>query len=154
MFLTFFEIINELYIGVGAGVMGLAVLINHGYKTNQILGTFTVAAISIGSLIYVFQNSSEFKQPSLRKIILISGCDSGLGFSLAIDAAKIGFNVVAGFLDLQSPGAKEIKQSYKNITQIQLDITSKESIFVAVETINQYLITNPNCGIFQDFIQI
>ncbi|EFA06375.2 D-beta-hydroxybutyrate dehydrogenase, mitochondrial [Tribolium castaneum] len=142
--LTVFEIVNELYIGVGAGVVGLAVLINHGYRTNQLLRTLTVSAISLASLIYVFQSSAELRQPSLKQIVLISGCDSGLGFSLAIHAARLGFTVVAGFLDLESPGAREIKQFHRKITQIQLDVTSKESVFVAVETINQYLNSNPS----------
>ncbi|XP_063919567.1 D-beta-hydroxybutyrate dehydrogenase, mitochondrial isoform X2 [Zophobas morio] len=122
--LTVFEILNELYIGVGAG-------------------TLSLATISLGSLIYVFQSSKEMGHPSLKKIIFISGCDSGLGFSLAIHAAKIGFTVVAGFLSLESSGAKEIKAFHKNITQIELDITNSDSIFVAVETINRYLNTNP-----------
>ncbi|XP_063919565.1 D-beta-hydroxybutyrate dehydrogenase, mitochondrial isoform X1 [Zophobas morio] len=141
--LTVFEILNELYIGVGAGFVGMVVLIQHGYKTNQLLRTLSLATISLGSLIYVFQSSKEMGHPSLKKIIFISGCDSGLGFSLAIHAAKIGFTVVAGFLSLESSGAKEIKAFHKNITQIELDITNSDSIFVAVETINRYLNTNP-----------
>ncbi|XP_068895309.1 D-beta-hydroxybutyrate dehydrogenase, mitochondrial isoform X2 [Tenebrio molitor] len=135
---------NELYIGVGAGLVGMAVLIHHGYKTNQLLRTLSVAAVSLGSLIYVFQAAAEKRQPSSKQLIFISGCDSGLGFSLAIHAAKIGFTVVAGFLSLDSQGAREIKQFHSSIKQIQLDVTNNDSIFVAVETINQYLTSNPS----------
>jgi hypothetical protein len=147
--LTLFEVANELYIGVGAGLVGMAVLIHHGYKTNQLLRTLSVAAVSLGSLIYVFQAAAEKRQPSSKQLIFISGCDSGLGFSLAIHAAKIGFTVVAGFLSLDSQGAREIKQFHSSIKQIQLDVTNNDSIFVAVETINQYLTSNPSYGNFQ-----
>jgi NAD(P)-dependent dehydrogenase (short-subunit alcohol dehydrogenase family) len=87
--------------------------------------------------------------PRPKQLIFISGCDSGLGFSLAIHAAKIGFTVVAGFLSLDSQGAREIKQFHSSIKQIQLDVTNNDSIFVAVETINQYLTSNPSYGNFQ-----
>lgn len=151
--LTLFEVMNEIYIAVGAGVVGMAVLIHHGYKTNQLVRTLSVVSISLGSLIYVFNTSSPEKRKATNKqIVFISGCDSGLGFSMALHASQIGFTVIAGFLSLESEGAKEIRSMSKaNIKQIELDITHHESVFVAVEALTHFLDCNSSYGNYYNF---
>lgn len=140
--LTIFEIVNEVYVAVGAGVVGIGVLVNHGYKTNQMLRTLSVATITLGSLFFVFRTSAEMRIPTKQQLVVISGCDSGLGFSMAIHAHELGFSVLAGFLNLESPGALEIREKYKKIHQIRLDITDNESIHVAIETVVEFLKRN------------
>ncbi|KAF7281824.1 hypothetical protein GWI33_004225 [Rhynchophorus ferrugineus] len=80
-----------------------------------------------------------------KKVIIITGCDSGLGFSLAQYAADSGFTVIAAFLNLDSKGAKEIKRLYGGyIIQIQLDVTDIKSIQSALQSMEHYFNKNPD----------
>ncbi|KAJ8949232.1 hypothetical protein NQ318_022744 [Aromia moschata] len=142
--LTAFEVINELYTALGAGVLGMIVLLKHGFESHQsIKKAVSVVALTTVSLIFVTRQTEKLK-PNKKKVVCITGCDSGLGFSLAQHAADLGFTIVAGFLSLDSKGSKEIRSHYGgNIIQIQLDITSTSSIQAVVQTLEHLLIRNP-----------
>lgn len=139
-----FEVLNELYIAVGAGVLGMVVLINHGFRTHQTVKNLSVVALTTASLLFVFTREKEKLIPNKKKVVIITGCDSGLGFSLAQFAAECGFTVIAAFLSLDSKGSREIKRLYGGyIIQIQLDITDMSSIKSAVQTMDHYFSKNP-----------
>lgn len=138
-----FEVANELYTAVAAGVIGMVVLFKHGFQTHQSIKTFSVISLSVLSLIYIFQETQK-RKPSKKKVVLITGCDCGIGFSLAQHIVDLGFTVFGGFLSLDSKGSKEIKKKYgSDIIQIHLDITDSNSIKAAVQTLEHFLTKNP-----------
>lgn len=137
-----FEILNELYVGIGAGFFGMLVLMKHGFTHHQALRTLSVVSFSAVCLLYICQEPEKIT-PNKKKVVVITGCDSGLGFSLAQHAVDIGFTVIAGFLSLDSKGSKEIRKIYgSNIIQIQLDVTDSTSVQAAVQTIEHFLNRN------------
>uniref|UniRef100_A0A8C9U8X9 11-beta-hydroxysteroid dehydrogenase type 2 n=1 Tax=Serinus canaria TaxID=9135 RepID=A0A8C9U8X9_SERCA len=59
----------------------------------------------------------------------LSGCDSGFGQATARHLDIMGFRVFASVLDLQSPGAQELRQSCSTrLTLLQMDLTKTEDI--------------------------
>jgi len=74
------------------------------------------------------------------KVIVITGCDSGFGFSLAQHLASQGVLVVAGCFVMKE-GADKLK-SIPNITVIRLDVTSEESIEEAVNQVERIIEKN------------
>ncbi|ENN70633.1 hypothetical protein YQE_00679, partial [Dendroctonus ponderosae] len=166
-----FEILNELYTAVGAGVLGMAVLLQHGFRSHQTVKCLSVVGITAASLVFVFSRDKPKITANKKKVVMITGCDSGkflralledqlsyqvmvilayfslrssLGFSFAQHAAECGFTVIATFLSLDSKGSKEIKRLYGGyIIQIQLDVTDSTSIQNAVQTMEHYFSKNP-----------
>ena len=63
-----------------------------------------------------------------QKVILITGCDSGFGYSLACHVAEKHpkFKLVACCFEMDSEGAKDLIS--KGITVFQLDVTDNDSI--------------------------
>lgn len=144
--LTLFEIINELYVAAASGILGLALLVHHGMSTCHVFRTLTVTAITVGSLVFVFQRSDR-GEPSKSKVIVITGCDSGLGYSLAHHCCETGYTVFAGFLNLESQGALELQRIFDaDIRRFQLDVTDSESVRAAVEVVDRFLVSNPQHG--------
>lgn len=142
--LRIFEFFNELLVAVGAGVAGIAVIFVNGFNSNNMIKTLFVTTITSICLIYAFQSSEQIK-PNRDKIIFITGCDSGLGFSLAQHAYSMGFTVVAGCLKTDSDGAEELRNLYEQgIKLVEVDITKQETIAFALEKIKLLLIENPN----------
>lgn len=135
--LRIFELLNELFIGVASGVAGIIVLTAKGLSDAHYVRTIFVVALTAGCLIYTFQ-SSELIEPSFDKIVCVTGCDSGLGYSLAQHISSLGFTVVAGCLKLNSKGAKELKKNSRIIV-VELDITNDSNVQTVVETITKYL---------------
>lgn len=91
-----------------------------------------------------------------KKVIFITGCDSGIGHQLARRFHRLGFIVFAGCLDVNSQGALELKaaddESNKRTTQtapsnrmhtVRIDITKAESILKAVAELDGFLKKNP-----------
>lgn len=146
--LTLFEIANEVFTAMGSGFVGLFVLVYHGITTYHICRTAAVTAITVGSLVFFFQ-SSELCAPSKRKVLFITGCDSGLGFSLAQYAHEEGFTVLAACLNLKSKGALELRRLFDaEIKLIELDITQPVSVASAVEAVEDFLASNSKYGRF------
>uniref|UniRef100_A0A8C3XPI1 11-beta-hydroxysteroid dehydrogenase type 2 n=1 Tax=Chelydra serpentina TaxID=8475 RepID=A0A8C3XPI1_CHESE len=64
---------------------------------------------------------------SLR--LALAGCDSGFGQQAARHLDSMGFKVFASVLDLESAGAKELRQSCSpGLTLLQMDLTKPEDI--------------------------
>lgn len=144
-FFTGVEIGNEIFTAIGAGFLGLIVLLKHGMKSNQMLRTSCVAIITIGSFVYASQQETKLR-PTRKKVVFITGCDTGIGFSLCQHISDLGFTVIAGFLSLSSPGAKVIQKEYgEQILQLEIDITDAQNIEYAVQSVAEYLEQNPKC---------
>ncbi|KRT81454.1 dehydrogenase, partial [Oryctes borbonicus] len=157
--LRIFEFFNELFIGVASGVIGIVVLTAKGLTDAHYARTIFVLTVTVGCLVYIFQTDDQF-EPSAEKVVFITGCDSGLGFTLAEHVSELGFTVVAGCLSTNSKGAKELKRN-KKIILVELDITSESDVNTVVETITRYLearqfilwalINNAGCMVFGEF---
>lgn len=144
--LTIFEITNELFIAAASGIFGITILISHGISNHQICRTFIITTITVGSLIYVLQ-INERNEPSKFKVIVITGCDSGLGYSLAHYACENGFTVFAGFLNLESKGALELDRVFGGkIQKFQIDITDSDKVKNSVEIVEEFLNNNTEYG--------
>lgn len=64
-----------------------------------------------------------------RLFPFLSGCDSGFGQATARHLDIMGFQVFASVLDLQSPGAQELRRSCSSrLTLLQMDLTKTEDI--------------------------
>lgn len=141
-----FEFFNEIFIAVGAGVAGFGVLLVSGLGSHQFIFTLIVISLAVLVLLYVFRCPGQIK-PSNNKIVFISGCDSGLGFSVAQHTSDLGFKVIAGCLNLESHGAAELRKEYGDkIKLIQLDITKPDTISTALNAITDVLKEDPENG--------
>lgn len=83
-------------------------------------------------VLYVFYRSYQYLFPipdidPHGKYVLVTGCDTGVGHTLAIELDKQGFNVFAGVYRTENISVVKEKLSSKS-TVIQLDITNPEDI--------------------------
>ncbi|KFW77494.1 Corticosteroid 11-beta-dehydrogenase isozyme 2, partial [Manacus vitellinus] len=63
------------------------------------------------------------------RLLSLSGCDSGFGQATARHLDTMGFRVFASVLDLQSPGAQELRRSCSaRLTLLQMDLTKPDDI--------------------------
>ena len=67
------------------------------------------------------------------KVIFITGCDSGFGYSLALHTAGMGMKVVAGCFTMGE--GRRVLEETNNVTVVDLDVTSEESVMKAVELV-------------------
>ena len=75
-----------------------------------------------------------------RKCVLITGCDSGFGNSLALRLDAIGFRVYAGCLDVNSAGAHRLKAAASDLLQlVPLDVTDQRQVDAAVDHVTRTL---------------
>lgn len=63
---------------------------------------------------------------SQRDVIVITGCDSGLGYSLALHCRELGAQVIAGVLNKDGPGASRLSEN--NVHVHPLDVTDIDSV--------------------------
>ena len=75
----------------------------------------------------------------LGKCVFITGCDSGVGLSLAITSRALGFQVISSCLDDSREGARLLKDKYPDILVTQLDVTRPEDVERAKENVLQHL---------------
>ncbi|XP_060561671.1 D-beta-hydroxybutyrate dehydrogenase, mitochondrial-like [Ruditapes philippinarum] len=80
------------------------------------------------------------------KGILITGCDTGIGYATALRLCKAGFYVFAGCLNPDCDGAKTLKEKGgERLQVVSIDVTDDESIKQALETTRQGL---PGLGLW------
>jgi NAD(P)-dependent dehydrogenase (short-subunit alcohol dehydrogenase family) len=80
-----------------------------------------------------------FPSPNINpngKYVLITGCSSGFGYTLAIELDKQGFNVFAGVRNLQNASALKQQLSSRSVVFI-LDITKQEDIDAAYTMVKE-----------------
>lgn len=143
--LRIFEFCNEIFVAAASGVVGIFMLTYKGLLEAQYLRTLFVTTLTVGCLVYTFQSTDQI-EPCPDKVVFITGCDSGLGFSLAQHLCDLGFTVIAGCLKGNSKGAKELKEyNHQKIIVIELDITNDVNVHTTVETVSKY-IDSRRCG--------
>lgn len=144
--LVAFELANELFIAVGSGLVGIVILSYHGFHTNHNLRTVVVGSVTAASLYYVFHAPGK-ATASLAKVVLVTGCDSGLGYSLASHLCEAGFTVWAGCLSLESHGADKLAKLYPDqINLLPLDVTDTCSVEAIVDRLENFLTHNLDYG--------
>ncbi|XP_006817981.1 retinol dehydrogenase 7-like [Saccoglossus kowalevskii] len=75
-----------------------------------------------------------------HKAVLVTGCDSGLGLALAQYLDKRGFDVFAGILHKGGHGEVLLNASCSTrLTTLQLDVTKKDQIQQAFQTVQRKL---------------
>jgi hypothetical protein len=85
--------------------------------------------------------------PSENQVVFITGCDSGLGFSCALHAHKLGYTVVAGCLQANGEGKATLLQlCAERLHVISLDVTSGVSVQAAAEAVRTILARDPHYG--------
>lgn len=76
-----------------------------------------------------------------NKLVIITGCDSGLGYSFAVDCKRRGLHVIAGCLSGFSEGA--VKLVEQGVTVWEVDITDSASVKDFVGYIILMLMNDP-----------
>ena len=74
------------------------------------------------------------------KSVMITGCDSGVGLSMALFAQDVGFDVIATCLSISSTGAELLRS--KNIFVIKMDVTRVEDVEDARQVVGSHLRKN------------
>nr|CAD7434824.1 unnamed protein product [Timema monikensis] len=78
---------------------------------------------------------------SARHMVVVTGCDSGLGFSVALHLHSLGLTVVAACLDAHGPGATKLKAlaGLDRMHVLRLDIRDGASVEEAVHEVHLLL---------------
>lgn len=64
-----------------------------------------------------------------ERLIIITGCDTGLGYSMAVWASKLGYKVLATCLNENGEGAQKLKRQFNDqIIIYGLNVTDYENI--------------------------
>jgi hypothetical protein len=114
------------------------------------LPVLACAIAATASLLYLYKFESSTIRRLLRKrnlltvsanqAVFITGCDSGLGYSFALHAHKLGFTVLAGCLHPEGDGGKQLLQSCpERLHVLGLDVTSGSSVRAALKAVENIL---------------
>ncbi|CAB3384705.1 Hypothetical predicted protein [Cloeon dipterum] len=92
----------------------------------------------IGSAIAAFIATLEIKPEG--KAVLVTGCDSGFGYHLALRLEKLGFVIFAACLDKNGDGAKMLKkEGGDKMIPVQMNVTSDEQIASTLDEVTEEL---------------
>ncbi|CAG2053035.1 unnamed protein product [Timema podura] len=96
---------------------------------------FVAGALACGSYLYWCR---ALEVASARHMVVVTGCDSGLGFSVALHLHSMGLTVVAACLDAHGPGATKLKAlaGLDRMHVLRLDIRDGASIEEAVHEVH------------------
>ncbi|XP_066599031.1 estradiol 17-beta-dehydrogenase 2 [Prorops nasuta] len=121
--------LKALLLGL-ANIISILYLWSYGYAYTVIISAVVLLG---GTLFYWSSCSSDAVAPN--QVVVITGCDSGLGYSLALYCRHIGITVIAGVLQIDGPGAK-VLSLHENIHVHHLDITNTNSIHDFVKKVH------------------
>lgn len=83
--------------------------------------------------------------PSAARAVVVTGCDRGLGYSLAVHYRSLGLTVFAGVLDAASAGARSL--GALGVRVLPLDVTDGASVRGAAAAVRQALRDDPRLGL-------
>lgn len=95
----------------------------------------------------------EKRQLSRNNIVVITGCDSGLGHAMVRHLSMMPITIVATFLNLQSEGALLIKSIFEQKNRqaichlIEMDIVKPGDIAELVRFVTEVIRSNPGSSI-------
>jgi hypothetical protein len=110
------------------------------------LPVLACAVAGVAWLLYLYNFESSAIRRLLRKrnlstvsanqAVFITGCDSGLGYSVALHAHKLGFTVLAGCLHPEGEGGKQLLQACpERLHVLGLDVTNGPSVHAALKAV-------------------
>ncbi|XP_015120672.1 estradiol 17-beta-dehydrogenase 2 [Diachasma alloeum] len=121
---------NCLSVGFFSSVMCL-------WKSGSISSPATALLLTSGVACFYLTKRS-LRKITHRDTIVLTGCDSGLGYNLALHCHKnLSARVIAGVHGRNSLGAQELVKT--GITIQEIDITDAESVEHFVEKVREYL---------------
>ncbi|XP_076637290.1 SDR family oxidoreductase shroud isoform X1 [Colletes latitarsis] len=109
--------------------IGLVYSWNKGYKS--LASTISFCCIG-GTYLYGRRMMSRYRITSNQAVVL-TGCDSGLGYSLALHCRQLGATVIAGVFKNDGPGARSLKEN--NVHVYPLDVTKTNSVVDFVDSV-------------------
>lgn len=79
-------------------------------------------------------------------LVIITGCDSGLGYNMAIKCHNLGMNVVACVLNQNSDGANYLIKNYgkSRLNVLELDLKKSDTILRTHNSVQDLLKKNNN----------
>ena len=96
-------------------------------NTTTVVTACTTTALSVGvQLFWRRKRENEIKLRRPTRLVVIAGCDSGLGLSMALWARELGYVVLAGCLNPVGVGAELLKE--QGVTVTPLDLTNDDSV--------------------------
>ncbi|XP_076299531.1 SDR family oxidoreductase shroud [Lasioglossum baleicum] len=101
--------------------LGLVYSWNKGHK--YVASAMSLCCIG-GTYLYSRIQSRVKIRP--KHAVIVTGCDSGLGYSLALHCRQLGATVIAGVLQNDGPGAKKLRE--KDAFVYPLDVTKPVSV--------------------------
>ncbi|XP_068209389.1 D-beta-hydroxybutyrate dehydrogenase, mitochondrial-like [Palaemon carinicauda] len=114
------------------------------FSLSGFLTTFVVFWIASVTVSFF---TSSLKVPPSGKSVLITGCDSGFGFHLALQLHRLGFDVFAGCLlaDSRGEGAERLREvRSERLRVLQLDVTSEDQLNEAIHNVKIHLALSGN----------
>lgn len=92
-------------------------------------------AVAVASTYYAFKiivsysKARQTEKERANRLIIITGCDTGLGYSAAVWACKLGYRVVAACLHENGEGALKLKRQFRDqVIVADLDVTDMTSM--------------------------
>lgn len=76
--------------------------------------------------VFFYRHMKTQNKVDLNLAVVVIGCDSGLGYSLALHCRTLGFAVIASVLNMNDPNVEELSQT--GIHVCELDIVDKQSV--------------------------
>ncbi|XP_077979201.1 D-beta-hydroxybutyrate dehydrogenase, mitochondrial-like [Glandiceps talaboti] len=104
-------------------------------------GLWSACLCLLSSAVFKVISTDPTKQLDVgRKAVLITGCDSGFGYSLAVHLDSLGFRVFAACLFKGGEGDQNlVKTCSDRLKTLQLDITNQEQVDNALKEVEKYL---------------
>lgn len=142
-----YQLVAETAICLGTGILGLTYVLTDG-NGGKILKYITFSSIGAGILCTILQRKRQ-KHVDEKNLILITGCDSGLGFNMALYCnLKLNMYVCAACLNTNSEGAQKLLEQCdpKRFLLVELDIRKSASILHIEKIIMNLLANNSSLG--------
>lgn len=105
---------------------------------------FSFSAIG-GITTYYLMNPREKKSVNSKNLVIATGCDSGLGYSIATRCHNLNMSVVACVHKLNSKGAAKLRDLFSNSKRfymLELEVTQAQSVKAARRFIEDLLEKN------------
>ncbi|XP_012266232.2 retinol dehydrogenase 7 [Athalia rosae] len=106
-------------LGIGAGIVYL-------YDNSQKVLAATLTVFGVGAVSIHWRRAARIAIRSNHAVV-ITGCDSGLGYSLAHHCRALNATVIAGVLQPEGLGARELLRN--GVKVVPLDVTRAESVW-------------------------